>query len=199
MTPGRAVPIVTLRKAAQFRTWRTWWSPCLQRDHRHKCIYIHVKMKIQICEICMSSHFSWRLIILSVSALAGVVCRRGYSSLLLFHCSWSSSQWTEGSKPTHLSLFLQQFLWSSQVKALKQICTVKKNKCWIKFFFFGGVSSHHNIVRASDHVWPIFSLEMLRNNFTNILQTQNAILNPWLFKLKTIIFCYFFKSITTYR
>lgn len=137
-------------------------------------IYIHVKMKIQICEICMISHFSWRLIILSVSALAGVVCRRGYSSLLLFHCSWSSSQWTEGSKPTHLTLFLQQFLWSSQVKALKQIGTVKKNKCcWIKFFFFGGVSSQQTITLWEPVIMfgLVFSSEMLRNDFTNILQT----------------------------
>lgn len=54
-----------------------------------------------------------------VAAFAGVVCRRGYSPLLLFYCPWSTSQWMEGGKPTPLTLFLQQVLWSYKVKALK--------------------------------------------------------------------------------
>lgn len=47
MTPGRAVPTLTPRKAAQCRIWRTWWSPFLQRGHRQK--YIHVKINMHIC------------------------------------------------------------------------------------------------------------------------------------------------------
>lgn len=52
--PGRVAPTVTLQKAAQCRTWRTWWSPCPQRDHRQK--YLHTDTKIQMHQLCMSSH-----------------------------------------------------------------------------------------------------------------------------------------------
>lgn len=51
--PGRAVPTLTPPKAARCRIWRTWWSLFLQRGHRHK--YVHVKIKIQICEMFVIS------------------------------------------------------------------------------------------------------------------------------------------------
>lgn len=56
MTPGHADPTVTLEKAAQHRTWTTWWSPCLQRNHNHK--YLHVQTHTQTCALSMytSSH-----------------------------------------------------------------------------------------------------------------------------------------------
>lgn len=40
------------------------------------------------------------------SALASLVCWRGYTSLLLFHRSWSSSQWPERSWSTNFLLLL---------------------------------------------------------------------------------------------
>lgn len=62
-----------------------------------------------------------------ISAPAGVVCWRGYSSLLLLHRPRSSSLWLERSWSTHLSLLLHQSIWASQVKALKeQRCFEKK-------------------------------------------------------------------------
>lgn len=54
MIPGRTAPTVTLEKAAQCRTWRTWWSPCLRRHHRQK--YLHTNTKIKMYQGCMSSH-----------------------------------------------------------------------------------------------------------------------------------------------
>lgn len=42
MTPGLWAPTPTLQKAVQCRTWKTWWSPFLGTNHRHKYQHLHI-------------------------------------------------------------------------------------------------------------------------------------------------------------